>query len=172
MPKFAGYRLVKERVPYEGKGIDNLLATLKVLLVANPYTHKLTVEVGTKEIRLQKFVPEEGHSGELTWHEAVRSVPMYEYAPDREGMLPLHQYWAAILRLQMEGFELGRVMVGDKAKFQKWLGLIIPTVKPTVLGVPMEVDTALPEDVFILCGVLDFDCEPVDVECSVKGVIP
>lgn len=166
-----GFTLVKEKIPYSAKGIDNLLIALKRILTDNPATQKVVMEVDAGYILIEKLVSKDSAPSIVTWHDAVRQVRMEEYVPSADQLRPMSQLWEAISMLNAEGFDLGQVVVGDKVYFQKWLGVRIPVTKPSVFGTPLSVAPEIPQDVYVLCGSFSRECEPIDVEFSVKGVM-
>ena len=166
-----GYVLVKEKIPYTAKGVDNLLMAMKRILTDNPSTQKIVMEVDVGHILIEKLVPKDVATSVVSWHDAVRQTRMEEYVPPDVVPPPMKQVWEAIALLHAEGYELSHVLVGNKTYFQKWLGARIPATKPCVFGTPVSADADVPEDVYILCGSFGRESDPIDVEFSVKGVM-
>ena len=171
----AGFVRLKEKVPYTGKGIEELLGFLRRTLTSpdNKFTQKITLEVGVPFIRFEKLIPEAQIPDvpQISLHDAVRSKPMEEYRPeDRET--PMHQLWGMFDIVQAEGLEVSHILVGDKHVFQSWLKVRIPVTRLTIFGVPLRVVTELPGDIFLVCGASVKDGEPDDIQFSVKGTCP
>lgn len=167
-----GYVLVKERIPYQGKGVDALMGALRKILTDNKYTQKILMEVGEPHIYIEKLVPEadaqEYETVRINTHGAIRNMPMEEYQTD-DGVSPAHQLWEMFSIIHKEGFEVCRIVSGSKNKFAQWLKVRIPQTDQRVFGVPLEVIGDIPDDVFIVCGAKHREAEPDEITMSVKG---
>ena len=165
------FRRVKEKLPYHGKGVDELIATLRRILTEFPKTQKVTLEVGVPFIRIERAVPEDAEPEiRLSHHDAIRACKMEEYKPEQAltSLQQLHEIFHIILQ---EGLEVGFILASDKYAFQEWLKIRIPNNRMRVFGVPLVISTELPEDVFVVCGTPEQEAEADDIQFSVKGVL-
>lgn len=173
--RFDDFVRVKEKFPYHGKGVDELLSSLKRILSIpdNKYTQKVVLEVGTPYIYIEKLVPsdEAGKVPTTTLKDIIRSRAMEEYDPESIPKDPWVQLWDMFSIVKKEGLEIGFIAIGSKLTFQKWLGIRIPTTSMDLFGIPVEVVEDLPEDVFVVCGTESRIAEPEDVLFSLKGNI-
>lgn len=170
----AGYVRVKERIPYFGKGVDELVLMVRKTLAENKNTQKVTLEVGVPYIAIEKLVPQDEHKEQatkpLSIHDTVRNKPMEDYEADAK-MVPLQQLFEMFQIVQREGFEVCHILVGDKLKFQKWLGVRIPQTNLSILGTPLTITGDIPDDVFVICGAPTRDAEADEILYSVKGTL-
>lgn len=170
-----GFVRVKELVPYQGKGPDELVGALRRLLAdpTNKYTQKIVLEVGSPHIYVEKLVKEgETTTPQLSLFDVIRNVEMEEYDSEANSdRNPLQQLWEMFAVVAKEELEVTAVVVGSKSKFQKWLGVRIVSSNPKVLGTPLHVYGDIPEDVFILCGATERIAEPYEIKFCVKGTI-
>lgn len=168
-----GYVRLKDKIPYHGKGIDELVGALRRVLTDNKYTQKIVLEVGVPHIYIEKLVPESEAQGEvvkLSLYDVIRNRKLEEYVAEKD-ISPAHQLWEIFDIVQKEGFEVCNIVAGNKQKFQKWLGVRIPQTDMRVFGTPFEVNGDIPDDVFIVCGAPIRDAEPDDVAFCVKGTV-
>lgn len=168
-----GFVKVKDRIPYYGKGLDDLTgATRKILSdPSNKYTQKVILEVGVPYIYIEKMVPE----GEvpdlpkLSIHDIIRNHKIEECTPNIND--PLNQLWDMFDVVRQEELEVNAIAVGNKDIFQKWLGIRIPNRNMNVLGIPLYIDGELPEATLFACGASSRVSDIEDIELSVKVVI-
>lgn len=168
-----GYVRLKEKIPYHGRGIDELVGALRRVLTENKYAQKVVLEVGVPHIYIEKLVPESDAQGEvvrLSLYDVIRNRQLEEYIPDG-ALSPAHQLWEIFDLVQKEGFEVSNIVAGSKQKFQKWLGVRIPQSEMKVFGTPFETNGDIPDDVFIVCGAPTRLAEPDDIAFCVKGTI-
>ncbi len=172
--KSEGFVRIKDRVPYHGKGIDELMAALRRVLSepVNKYTQKIVLEVGAPHIYIEKLVPEDQAVDipQLSLHDILRTMEMEEYELE-DGKTPSQQLWGMLEMVHDKGLQAMMVVAGNKSKFQKWLGVRIHNVKPTVFGIPFQLLGELPEDVFVVCGAETRVAEVDDIKYSVKVTI-
>jgi hypothetical protein len=168
---------VKEHVPYYGKGIDELIAAVRTIFSDNKRPQKLVLEAGVRHIYLEKLVPpDEAKDSEAvspthqSIHDAIRNAKLEEYEV-RDGMTPFQQLFEMFAMVQNEGLEVCHLVVGDKAKFQKWLGLRIPQNNLNLLGTPITITGEIPDDVFVVCGGPTKTADPYEITYTVKGNI-
>jgi hypothetical protein len=162
--------LVKEKIPYTGKGINTLLSFLRQVLETNKYTQKLIIEVH-KPILIEKWIPKDEATDEpvMGYVEAVRSKPMTEYIVEKDtSPTPYEQLFEMFGTIDREGFEACQVLTGDIKNLQKWSKL--PKNQNRLFGVPIA-QVNIPEDVVIICGANAREAGPEEIEFSVKGVI-
>lgn len=169
-----GYVRLKDKIPYFGKGVDELIGALRRVLTENKYTQKIVLEVGVPHIYIEKLVPEaEAQNAEtvkVSLHDVIRNRPLEEYVPETE-LTPAQQLWEVFGMVQAEGFEVSNIVAGSRQKFQKWLGVRIPQTELKVFGTPFEVNGDLPEDVYIVCGAPNRVAEPDEITFCVKGTV-
>jgi len=172
--KFDDFVRVKDRFPYHGKGIEELIQSLKRLLSLpeNKYTQKVILEVGTPYIYFEKLVPpdEAGKVPKTQIKDSIRNTSMEEYEPSEEET-PVAQLYSMFNIVKKEGLEVGFIGIGNKQTFQKWLGVRIPTTNMQLFGVPLEVIDDMPDHVFIVCGTETRVAEAEDIKYSIKGNI-
>lgn len=168
-----GFVRIKDRVPYHGKGVDELIGAIRRLFAdpANKYAQKIVFEVGVPHIYIEKMVPEGEMPDipELSIHDIIRNTSMEEFDSDGEQLTPMQQLWGMFEMIQDKGLQAAFVVAGNKTKFQKWLGVRISHTKPAVLGTPFQVLGDLPEDVFIICAARSRVADVEDIQYSVKG---
>ncbi len=167
------YVRVKEKLPYQGKGVESLLDFLRRTLTQEEYKYsqKIILEVGAPYVRIERLVSKalSPEVPQLSLHDAVRSKHMEEFQrPDNST--PMHDLWAMFDIVHAEGLEVSHVLIGSKYAFQDWLKIRIPATRFAVFGVPLHVISQYPSDVFVVCGSASRDSEPSDIEFSVKGV--
>jgi len=171
--RFDNFVLVKEKFPYHGKGKDELLGALRTLLALpeNKYIQKVVLEVDAPHIYIEKFLPAEeaGKVPSRSIKEVIRSKAMEEYEADL-NLTPWAQIWDMFSVVHKEGLEVGFIAIGNKAIFQKWLGVRISTTNMTLLGIPIEI-VDIPEDTFVICGTPERIADPDDIKFSLKGNI-
>ncbi len=172
MPKhYPGYSRVKEPIPYSGKGPDAVAEAVGRVLRENPTAQKLTIEAVERVILLEKLLPEaEAKDLLISWHDIVRQRPMDEYPLEGEASVFVHLA-AMVDILSRSGLEPAQILVGDRNIFQKWLGLRISPIHPSVFGIPLTVIQELPSDIFVLCGARSREADAADIEYSLKGTI-
>lgn len=175
-----GYIRVKERIPYAGKGHDELVMTLRKILgePSNKYTQKIVLEVGVPHIYIEKLVPDKDELGAVPQqpiYELIRVQRMEEYDPPERGthdeaLTPMRQLFDMFNIVNQEGHEIGFIVAGNKYEFQKWLKVRIPnTPNMRVMGIPFVVSTDIPSDAFLICGTHKRDADPEDIAFSLKG---
>jgi hypothetical protein len=169
-----GFVRIKDRIPYHGKGVDELVGALRKALSepANKFTQKIVLEVGAPHIYLEKLVPE-GEAmdvPQLSLHDAIRTQKMDEYEPTADRS-PIQQLWEIFGMVHDEGFEVTDIVVGNKNRFQKWLSIRLPPTKMTFFETPVHVVGELPEDVFVVCGAPTKGADVDEIKYSVKGTI-
>ena len=165
-----GYVRIKDRIPYHGKGPEELVGSLRRLLAdpANKYAQKIVLEVGAPHIYVEKLVPEQeaGDIPQLSIHDAIRTNRMEEYEGElAEGFDVL---WDMSQTIRAEGYEIGFIVIGNKTKFQKWFGRRLVNTDMTFFGVPVRVVPEVPEDVVIMCGTEDRTADVGDIKFSMK----
>lgn len=167
-----GFVKVKDRIPYHGKGTEDLIgATNKILSdPSNKYTQKVILEVGVPYIYIEKLVPE----GEvpdiphLSIHDIIRNHKIEEHSSNSP---PFTQLWDVFSIIRQEELEVNAIAIGDKEAFQKWLGIRLPNRNMNVLGTPIFIDGKLPSYTLIVCGALAKNSDIEDIEFSVKIII-
>lgn len=169
------FTLVKERIPYAGKGVDELVNSLRRILTlpVNRKTQKVVLEVGTPFIYIEKLVPTSEapeNLGNLTLHDAIRQQKLEEYEPEDDEST-IQQLWSMFQMVQHEGFEVCFIAAGDKKAFEKWLGLRILRTDPRVFGTPFSIVGELPADTFVICGSSYRTAETDDIKYCVKGTL-
>lgn len=170
----SGFVRLKDKIPYHGKGVDELMGALRRVLTENKYTQKIVLEVGVPHIYIEKLVPEaEAQTQEtvkVSLHDVIRNRSLEEYVPE-EDVAPFQQLWEVFAMIQKDGFEVCNIVAGSRQKFQKWLSVRIPQTDMRVFGIPFEVLGELPDDVYIVCGAKDRTGEPDDIQFCVKGTV-
>ncbi len=176
--KSEGFVKVKDRIPYHGKGVDELIGAIRKLFAdpGNKYAQKIVFEVGVPHIYLEKLVPQ-GEAPEvpqLSIHDIVRTSEMEEYdtTDTEESKRTAAQKLGEMFEMiQDRSLQAVLILVGSKTKFQKWLGIRLHHSTPTVFGTPLQVLGELPDDAFIICGAPSRVSDIDDIRYSVKGVI-
>lgn len=169
----AGYVRLKDRIPYHGRGVDDLIAALRRVLTENKYAQKVVLEVGAPHIYIEKLVPQaeaQDLPPQVSLHDIVRTAEMEEYDNDEERT-SIQQIWDMFAMINERGLQAAVIVAGNKAKFQKWLGFRLHHSKPVVFETPFQVLGELPEDVFIVCGAPTRIADIDDIKYSVKGTI-
>lgn len=165
---------VKEHLPYFGRGTDELVVAIRKIFADNKYPQKIVLEAGVRHIYIEKMVPaseaRESESLNQTIHDAIRNTKMEEYEGEN-GLPPMKQLFEMFAMVQEEGFEVCHIAVGDKSKFQKWLGFRIPQTNMNLLGTPITVTGEIPDDVFVICGGPSRSSDPFEVVYTVKGTL-
>lgn len=170
--EISGHVRIKERIPYAGKGPDELVMAIRRILTDHRYAQKIVMEVGVPYILIEELVPEaDALDRELSMHDVIRSHPMEEIASD-EKKPGLQVLWEMFSVVQEEGFEVNFITVGDKKKFQGWVGVRIPMTKMSFFGIPLRVLAEIPSDVVLVCGARMREADVSDIEFSVKVSIP
>ena len=169
----SGYVRVKDRFPYHGKGVDELIGAIRRIFAepSNKFAQKIVFEVGVPHIYIEKMVPE-GEAPEvpqLSMHDILRTNEMEEFDADGEELTPIQQLWGMFEMIQDKGLQAAVIVAGNRVKFQKWLGIRINTVRPSVFGTPFQVLGELPEDVFVVCAARSRIADVEDIQYSVKG---
>lgn len=164
--------LLKEKIPYTGKGTDELLGAVRRILTDNKYTQKITLEVGVSHICIEKLVPPEEAKEQLqiSLHDTIRARTMEEYKPEKEQP-GFRQLWEMFDIVHAEGFEVGCLVVGDKKQFQEWLKVRTPLNKLTCFGTPIFQLPDIPSDVVLVCGMATRTAEVDELLFSVKTTI-
>ena len=164
---------IRHRFPYTGRGFDMLGETVKSIGKRHPYAQKIGLEVGKPYILIEELVPESeaGDRLPLSLHDAARRVRMEE--PVLDGVIDGKKSSLQILLelfniIQEEGYFPGYLLIGDKARFQKWLGIRLSHSRMFLYGVPVIPQSELPSDVFLLCGTDNRDPDPEDIKFSLK----
>ncbi len=169
-----GFVRIKDRIPYHGKGVDELIMSLRRVLTENKYAQKVVVEVGVPHIYLEKLVPEseaqEMETVKLNIHDVIRNRKLEEYEGD-DSLRPYEQLWEMFGMIHKDGYEVCNIVAGNKSAFQKWLGVRIPQTDMRVFGVAFEVVGDIPSDVFIVCGARARTADPDEITYCVKGTI-
>lgn len=164
-----GMVLVREKIPYSGKGPEALLGMIRRVLAENPYTQEFTCRVG-QPIEIAKLVPPDQVPVKVNLHDALRTKKMEEH-PFEQGKTPFQRLWDMFELVYAEGLQVCTIAVGDKFAFQKWLGVRIPQNRMSFYGTPIVHLAELPDDVFILAGAEQGDAEVSDIKYSIKGTI-
>ena len=162
--------LVREKIPYTGKGPDALLGMLRKVLADNPYTQEFTCRVG-HPIEIAKLVPPGTVPPKLGLHDALRQARMEEFSIE-EGPSGFQVLYAMFDQVAAEGLEVSHIVVGDKFTFQKWLGIRIPQNRLAVFGVPLAHMAQLPPEAFVVAGTEGKSPEFEDIRYAVKATIP
>lgn len=172
--KFDNFVKIKDKIPYSGKGIEELAGSVKRILSApeNKYTQKIVLEVGVPYIYLERMVSadEAGNLPITTIRDMIRIKPLEEFESDKQ-LDPLVQIWEMFSIIQKEGLEVGFLAIGNKFIFQKWLNIRIPNSDMRFLGIPIQVVEGVPDDAFVVCGTPARDAEPEDICFCIKGSI-
>lgn len=168
---------IREHVPYFGKGVDELIAVVRKIFVDNKYPQKLVLEAGVRHIYLEKLVsPSEAKENETlnpihqTVHDGIRNSKLEEYETD-DDLTSFQQLFEMFGMVQGEGLEVCHIAVGDKSKFQKWLGIRIPQANMNLLGTRITVTGEFPDDVFVVCGGPTKNADPYEIRYAVKGTL-
>ncbi len=159
---------VRESIPLTGKGPDNLLNLLRKILSDNPYTQEFTCRIG-HPIEIVKMVPESEAPPTLRLHDAVRAQQMEEPPLDKT---PFESLWQMFTMVEDEGLEVSHILVGNKFKFQDWLGVRISHKAMRFFGTQIVVMPEIPADVFLVVGSTRKDAEPENIRYSLKGTLP
>lgn len=169
---------VRDHLPYLGKGIDELIAAIRKIFADNERPQKIVLEAGVKHIYLEKLVsPEEAKERESVTplnqniHDIIRNVRLEEYEGAVDILAPFQQLFEIFSMVQSEGLEVCHLVVGDKLKFQKWLGIRIPQNNLNLLGTPITITGEIPDDVFVVCGGPAKTSDPHEIQYTVKGAI-
>ncbi len=168
MSGYEDFVLVRERIPYSGKGIEPLLAMLHQILTANPRTQEFRVRIG-EPIEITKFVPLDQVPERLTVHDAVRTRQMDEHVPrptDNAQTILLEMFKL----LDKEQLHPLFFLVGAQSKIFKWVD--IPRRSRALCGVEIHKTDAIPDDVVVLSGARSRDGQPEDIELSIKVTMP
>lgn len=172
-----GFVRVRDHVPYFGKGIDELIAALRKIFSDNERPQKIVLEAGVKHIYLEKLVsPEEAKEREsiapvtANVHDAIRNTRIEEYE-SVDILPPFQQLFEMFGMVQAEGLEVCHIVVGDKGRFQKWLGVRIPQNNLSLLGTPITITGEVPDDVFVICGGPSKVADPHEIQYAVKGTL-
>jgi hypothetical protein len=161
--------LIRERIPYTGKGVDALLSMLRKVLTENPYTQEFVCRIG-QPIEIAKLVTSEEAPAKMNLHDAIRSHRMEEFTIEKDK-LPFQVLWDMFAVVQAEGLKVSHIAVGDKFQFQSWLGVRIAQNRMDFYGTPVVLLSELPADAFLVVGADQKTSEAEDVKFSVKGVI-
>jgi hypothetical protein len=166
---------IREHMPYFGKGIDELIAAIRKIFADNKHPQKIVLEAGIKHIYVEKLVsPLEAKESESlnpvhqTVHDGIRNAKLEEYEVVSE-LTPFQQLFEMFAMVQGEGLEVCHIAVGDKSKFQKWLGVRIPQANMNLLGTQITVTGEVPDDVFVVCGGPTKNADPYEIRYAVKG---
>jgi hypothetical protein len=162
--------LVREKIPYSGKGIDPLLTLLRQVLNDNPYTQEFTCRIG-HPIEIAKLVPPDQAPERQSLHDVIRGNRMEEYTIEKDKS-PFQVLWDMFGLVHDEGLEVGFLVVGDKFLFQKWLGIRIAQNRMNFYGTPVMPLSDIPLDVFLVVGAEKKQAEVEDIKFSVKGTLP
>lgn len=166
-----GWVRVKDSIPFLGKGVDDIVTAIRAVLKENPYTQKLTLEIG-KPILFEKMVPKDKAPDQATVsvYDQIKAKPMTEYVIEEESRSrpAFAHLWEMSQIIHNEGLSLSHLLLGNRFLFQQWLRVQIPITNLAFFGVPVQVDTAIEEDVFVLCGSDDEG----ELQFSLKAVIP
>lgn len=168
---------IREHVPYFGKGIDELIAIIRKIFSDNKYPQKIVLEVGVHHIYLEKLVlPSEAQDNETlnpvhqTIHAGIRNAKLEEYEV-ADDMPAFQQLFEMFRMVQEEGLEVCHIAIGDKSKFQKWLGVRIPQNNMNLFGTSITVTGEVPDDVFVVCGGPTKNADPYEIRYAVKGTL-
>jgi hypothetical protein len=162
---------IRHRIAYGGKGFDMLGETIKSIGKAHPYAQKIgPLEVGKGFIPVEELVPanEVGDRIPLSVHEAARRARMEEFSI--KSSVPFTDLFELFNIVHEEGLYPGFFAMGDKGRFQKWLGVRIPRM--SLFGVTVVQQQEIPHDVFLLCGTDLKDPDPEDIKFSLKVTLP
>jgi hypothetical protein len=169
-----GFVKLKEKVPYLGKGVDELVMSLRKVLgePSNKYVQKIVLEVGVPHIYLEKLVPEGEATDvpQVSLHDCIRTQTMEEYEPE-EDKEPLRQLDEVFRMVEEMGLEVGYVVVGSRTKFAKWAKVVIPRNNMSMFGTPLVELKDIPDDVYLVCGTITKVADYDDIRYSAKGVI-
>lgn len=168
---------LREHMPYFGKGVDELIAVIRKIFTDNKYPQKIVLEAGVKHIYIEKLVSaSEAKESETinpvhqTVHDGIRNAKLEEYEADSE-VGPFQQLFEMFGMVQGEGLEVCHLAIGNKTKFQKWLGVRISQTNMNLLGTPVVVTGEVPDDVFIVCGGPTKSSDPYEIRYAVKGTL-
>lgn len=169
------YVLIKDRVPREGKGVDSLLTQLGAYmrLPENKLVQKILVDASRLYIYFEKLLPKEDapEHTELTFHDAIRKVQMAELVLDKDALATSSDVIKEMfLDIARNEYEASHALIGAKTKFYSWTGL--PRKIDRLFGLPIHKVPELPEDVLILCGAATRECDPEDIQYSIKWTMP
>jgi len=162
--------LVREKIPYSGKGSESLLTLLRQVLKDNPYTQEFTCRIGYP-IEIVKLVPPDQVPERQSLHDVIRSHRMEEYLVEKDKT-PFQVLWEMFGLVRDEGLEVGFLVIGDKFLFQKWLGIRIAQNRMSFYGTPIVLLSDIPTDVFLVAGTETREAEEEDIIFSVKGTLP
>ncbi len=158
-----GFVRIKDKIPYHGKGADELVAAIRKILTDHKYTQRFVCEVGTPHIAIEELVPEQAAVDlpkPLTLHDAIRLAKMEEFEMT-PGMPSINVLFHMFDVVHEEDLEVCGIAVGNKKRFEKWLGIKLSNRKMEFFETPVHIVGELPEDVFIICGakerIADFD---------------
>ncbi len=165
---------IRHRFPYSGKGFEMLGETIKTIGKMHPYTQKIgPLEIGKSFIPIEELVPEGLVQDNLprTAYEVARMTKMNEFVIDNstEGFLRLFEMFNVI---KEEDLFPGYFIVGNRARFQKWLNIQVVDSRFSVFGVPVITEPDIPQDVFLFCGTDIKDPEPENIKLSLKVALP
>lgn len=165
-------RLAVEALPLPKSPVDQ--GDLLRRLVQEDTTLRLVYDRSKPFILLHRSATteEEALTVEQTLHDTVRVQPMEEYTVEGEPKPPHQQLFEMFDLIASESLEVSHLLVGNRPRFEKWLGTKFPRTKPaSVLGVPIVFSSKLEQDTFMLCGAPTREALPREVRFSVKGVI-
>lgn len=162
-----GLVLVREKIPYTGKGVENLVTMVRKILEDNPYTQELILRVG-KPIEIARLVKSDEVPEPVTVHDTVRTRQMEEYdSTDSSAEVAIMGMFNI---LDKESLFPTCFLIGVQSRLYKWLD--IPRRSTMVCGVELSKSDQIPDDVVILCGSPVKGGQPEDIELSVKTTIP
>ena len=172
---YPGYALVKESVPYHGKGLIDLGRAIANLAAdgQNKYVQRIVVAQGDPHIRLEKLVPESEvpNNASTSFHDVIRNRSMVEYPVDLEKN-SINQLWEIFDLIHGEGLFVNSIAIGRRAEFQKWLGLRLHLTRPNFFGIPIKELTEVPHDTFFVCGTPEKESDIDEVRLTIKASIP
>jgi hypothetical protein len=165
--------IVKERIPFSGKGVDDVVAAVRHILSTNKNARKLTLEAG-KPFLLEKLVSEEEadvNREKKSLYDIVRNLPMVEHQLDEEKT-PLQNLWDIVSILHGEMLDPVCLLIGDKFRFQRWMKVQIPVTRMSFFGITIKQLPELESDVFIFCGSENQEDGLEGIQLSVKAALP
>jgi hypothetical protein len=167
---------IKDKVPRNGKGVDNLLSQLAqyMRLPENKYIQKVIIDAERPYLYFEKLVQKEDAPPEagVTFHDAIRKSPMTEIEVDPviAATSPLKYVDEMFRAIAKEGYETSHILIGSKSLLFKWIDL--PKNSDRLFGTPLHKVSDIPNDVVIACASETRVGDPDDIEFSIKVSIP
>lgn len=165
--------LIKERLPYSGRTIDEVLNSVRIAITMKGVQRViLDRELDYIRIERQPDVGEPSSGPGLSLNDAVRRLPEHhlaEYIPEGQPS-PYEQVFEMFNMVLSEKLFVTHVLTGPAAQLFKWVK--VPRRAQTLLGVPVYRLEELPNTTIIICGSEDRDAEPQNIVFAVKGELP